>query len=75
MDSGDFAHIVNENNESVMHVRKEAIIAFAAASADPEFADVEDYNTTIWLSTGETINVVANVGDVARAIYDDIVSR
>ena len=75
MDSGDFAHIFDERNESVLHVRKEAIIAFAAAEPVPEIDGAPDYNTTIWLTTGDTINVVANVGDVAKAIYDDVVSR
>ena len=73
MDSGEFAHIVNENDDSVIHIRKEAIVAFRAAEPIEGIEGVEDYNTTIWLTTGETINVVANVGDVARAIYDDVV--
>lgn len=72
MDSGDFAHIVNEHDESVVHVRKEAIVAFAAA--DATIGDAAEYNTTIWLTTGETLNVVANVRDVALAIYDDVVT-
>lgn len=73
MDSGEFAHILNEDNDIVMHVRKEAIVAFAAMES--EFDGATDCNTTIWLSTGQTINVVANVGDVAKAIYDDVISR
>ena len=72
MDSGDFAHIINQHTGTVMHIRKDAIIAFSASEAHPDIAGVADYNTTIWLTTGETINVVAHVRDVAKAIYDDV---